>query len=97
MFIISGNEYDSPDRYISQGTQDELRQECGLTAGCLEEVFRQEKDKIDKKNSEELLPTMKTELANVLIESDKARLDELSFEEIEARLQTRPDYTYLLG
>ena len=43
-----------PDRYISQGTQDELRQECGLTPGCLEEVFRQEKDKIDKKNKKVL-------------------------------------------
>ena len=43
-----------PDRYISQGTQDELRHECGLTPGCLEEVFRQEKDKIDKKNKKVL-------------------------------------------
>ena len=28
-----------PDRYISQGTQEELREECGLTAGRIKEVF----------------------------------------------------------
>ena len=28
-----------PDRYISQGTQEELREECGLTASQIKEVL----------------------------------------------------------
>ena len=39
-----------PDRYLSQGTQEELRQECGLTVGGLELVFHDEFEKISKKN-----------------------------------------------
>ena len=31
-----------PDRYISQGTQEELREECGLTVGELYRVFEEE-------------------------------------------------------
>lgn len=38
-----------PDRYLSQGTQEELRQECGLTVGGLELVFHEEFEKISKK------------------------------------------------
>lgn len=43
-----------PDRYISQGTQEELHKECGFTTGCLEEVFLEELKKIDKKNKKVL-------------------------------------------
>ena len=43
-----------PDRYLSQGTQEELRDECGLTRGALEELFREELKKIEKKNEKVL-------------------------------------------
>ena len=39
-----------PDRYISQGTQDELRAECGLTEEGLLRLFEEEKQKIFKKD-----------------------------------------------
>jgi len=39
-----------PDRYISQGTQDELREECGLTEEGLLRLFEEEKQKIFKKD-----------------------------------------------
>ena len=35
-----------PDRYISQGTQNELREECGLTTGQIKEVFLQKFEKM---------------------------------------------------
>ena len=38
-----------PDRYISQGTQQELRSECGLTADEIFKVFTSETEKILKK------------------------------------------------
>ena len=38
-----------PDRYISQGTQTQLREECGLTASALESLFCDELKKISKK------------------------------------------------
>ena len=38
-----------PDRYLSQGTQQELRQECGLTTEELEMIFAKEFEKISKK------------------------------------------------
>ena len=34
-----------PDRYISQGTQNELREECGLTKERIFEVILQENEK----------------------------------------------------
>ena len=34
-----------PDRYIAQGTQNELREECGLTAGQIKEVILQKFEK----------------------------------------------------
>lgn len=43
-----------PDRYISQGTQEELRDECGMTRERLMECFQAEKQKIDKKNKKVL-------------------------------------------
>lgn len=43
-----------PDRYISQGTQEELRDECGMTRERLMECFKAEKQKIDKKNKKVL-------------------------------------------
>ena len=38
-----------PDRYLSQGTQQELKQECGLTTEELEMIFAKEFEKISKK------------------------------------------------
>ena len=38
-----------PDQYISQGTQQELRNECGLTADEILKVFASESEKILKK------------------------------------------------
>ena len=43
-----------PDEYISQGTQEELREECGLSLGCLEAEIWAENQKIDKKNKKVL-------------------------------------------
>ena len=39
-----------PDRYVSQGTQHELREECGLTHARLYELFENENEKIFKKD-----------------------------------------------
>ena len=39
-----------PDRYISQGTQEALREECGLTAEALYETFCNFFEKISKKS-----------------------------------------------
>ena len=39
-----------PDRYVSQGTQQELRTECGLTADEIFNVFLTESEKILKKD-----------------------------------------------
>lgn len=39
-----------PDRYISQGTQEELREECGLTSERIKETFEEEFEKISKKD-----------------------------------------------
>ena len=39
-----------PDRYISQGTQKELREECGLTARQIHEAIIVEYEKISKKD-----------------------------------------------
>ena len=39
-----------PDRYLSQGTQQELKQECGLTAEELEGIFAKEFEKTSKKD-----------------------------------------------
>ena len=39
-----------PDRYLSQGTQQELKQECGLTTEVLEMIFAKEFEKISKKD-----------------------------------------------
>ena len=39
-----------PDRYLSQGTQQELKQECGLTTEELEMIFAKEFEKISKKD-----------------------------------------------
>ena len=39
-----------PDRYISQGTQEELRQECGLTVGEIYKLLKQEYEKNIKKD-----------------------------------------------
>jgi 1-deoxy-D-xylulose-5-phosphate synthase len=38
-----------PDRYLNQGTQQELKQECGLTTEELEMIFAKEFEKISKK------------------------------------------------
>jgi len=38
-----------PDRYLSQGTQEELREECGLTTGRIVLTLAEEKKKISKK------------------------------------------------
>lgn len=43
-----------PDAYVGQGTQEELRQECGMTVAGLMELFKDEKQKIDKKNKKVL-------------------------------------------
>ena len=39
-----------PDEYISQGTQEELRHECGLTADTLYSLFYEEYEKNFKKD-----------------------------------------------
>ena len=39
-----------PDTYVSQGTQEELRRECGFTADVLYDVFAEENEKKCKKN-----------------------------------------------
>ena len=39
-----------PDRYLSQGTQQELKQECGLTTEELKRIFGKEFEKISKKD-----------------------------------------------
>ncbi len=39
-----------PDRYLSQGTQNELREECGLTREKLRSVFEDKMKKISKKD-----------------------------------------------
>lgn len=39
-----------PDRYLSQGTQEELRDECGLTAMRIEAVLGEKMKKISKKD-----------------------------------------------
>lgn len=38
-----------PDRYISQGTQEELRRECNLTKYGIKSIIEEEKKKISKK------------------------------------------------
>ena len=43
-----------PDRYISQGTQDELREECGLTTGEIARTLMAEREKILKKDEKVL-------------------------------------------
>lgn len=43
-----------PDAYIGQGTQEELREECGLAADKLKQIFIEEKAKIVKKNEKVL-------------------------------------------
>ena len=39
-----------PDRYVSQGTQEELRTECGLTESGIYRVIMEEREKICKKD-----------------------------------------------
>ena len=39
-----------PDRYLSQGTQDELRDECGLTTARIRELLEEKMKKISKKD-----------------------------------------------
>lgn len=39
-----------PDRYLSQGTQQELREECGLTVERLKDILASENEKISKKD-----------------------------------------------
>ena len=39
-----------PDRYVSQGTQEELRQECGLTAEAICDILKKENEKNLKKD-----------------------------------------------
>ena len=39
-----------PDRYLSQGTQDELRDECGLTTARIIELLEEKMKKISKKD-----------------------------------------------
>lgn len=43
-----------PDRYISQGTQEELRQECGLTTAEILREIKAQKEKIFKKDQKVL-------------------------------------------
>lgn len=43
-----------PDRYISQGTQEELREECGLTASQIQKCLIEEFEKIHKKDEKVL-------------------------------------------
>ena len=39
-----------PDRYMGQGTQAELREECGLTSGAIKAEILRQKEKISKKD-----------------------------------------------
>ena len=39
-----------PDRYLSQGTQDELRDECGLTTARIRKLLEEKMKKISKKD-----------------------------------------------
>ena len=39
-----------PDRYLNQGTQDELRDECGLTTARIRELLEEKMKKISKKD-----------------------------------------------
>ena len=43
-----------PDRYINQGTQEELREECGLTVGEIYRLFSEEREKMCKKDEKVL-------------------------------------------
>ena len=43
-----------PDYYVGQGTQQELREECGLTTERISEILLKEKGKIVKKNKKVL-------------------------------------------
>ena len=43
-----------PDRYISQGTQEELKEECGLTRDEIYSILISEKEKISKKDEKVL-------------------------------------------
>ena len=43
-----------PDRYLSQGTQDELRDECGLTTARIVELLEEKMKKISKKDQKVL-------------------------------------------
>ncbi len=43
-----------PDRYISQGTQEELKEECGLTSGEIYKVLTEEREKFSKKDEKVL-------------------------------------------
>ena len=43
-----------PDRYISQASQEEQREECGLTKDCLVGIFKEEHEKISKKDQKVL-------------------------------------------
>jgi 1-deoxy-D-xylulose-5-phosphate synthase len=43
-----------PDRYISQGTQEELKEECGLTNEAIYSILVSEKEKICKKDEKVL-------------------------------------------
>ena len=43
-----------PDKYIGQGTQQELREECRLTTEQISKILLEEKDKIVKKNKKVL-------------------------------------------
>ena len=43
-----------PDRYISQGTQEELKEECGLTNEAIYSILASEKEKICKKDEKVL-------------------------------------------
>lgn len=43
-----------PDEYVGQGTQEELREECGLSFARLKQIFVEEKTKFDKKSEKVL-------------------------------------------
>lgn len=43
-----------PDRYISQGTQEELKEECGLTCDEIYKAFAEEREKFSKKTEKVL-------------------------------------------
>ncbi len=43
-----------PDQYLSQGTQEELREECGLTEGAIYRIIMAESEKICKKDQKVL-------------------------------------------